>query len=92
MTMQEALNQIAGIETKPTADRITGQAREEIVASMGAIALALDACSTAACELHAAQGHYARGLTMPLPEAAKEVDRAVERSVAVYERLREVFK
>lgn len=79
-------------ETKPTADKINGQAREAIVASMGEIAIAIDACNTATYELHAAQSHYARCLMSPLPEAAKEVERAVERSIAAYERLREVFK
>lgn len=79
-------------ETTQAADKISGNARENIVAVMGEIAIAIDACSTATYELHAIQSRYAKALLSTLPDAERDVEAAVERVMAVYARMKEVFR
>lgn len=79
-------------ETKPTADRITGQARENVVDAMGEVGVLIAAVTEASLLLHGAMSSYGRGLLLPLPEAAKKIEEAVVDAEKAFNMLREALK
>lgn len=74
-------------ETKPVADRIEGNAKENVMFCIAELVRLSNAMTDLQFEAIACQRDYCKALDQNLPEAGDTLQEAAERSIKIYERL-----